>query len=175
MSKRTMDIVEYDKNWMRLFEIEKELLSDIFKDNVIRIEHFGSTSIPGIAAKPIIDIMIFVYDINKIELYDDKMKELGYTPKGENGMTGRRYFVKYKEDLINHTHHVHIYEEGGNPFIYEAFLFRDYLRVNEAARKKYEKTKKELAKQFYFEPLAYTDGKNACVAEILEEAKYCFH
>jgi len=170
-----MDVVEYDKNWVTLFEIEKELLAGIFKNNIIRIEHFGSTSIPELSAKPIIDIMVFVHDIKKVEQHNDEMKKLGYTAKGENGMTGRRYFVKFKDDMVNHSHHVHIYQENGNSFINEAFLFRDYLRVNKEAREKYETVKKELAKQFYYEPLAYTDGKHDCVMEILKEAKRDFH
>ena len=174
MARRTMDVVEYDKNWGTLFEIEKKLLADVFKNNIIKIEHFGSTSIPGLSAKPIIDIMVFVHDINEVEQHNDEMKRLGYTAKGENGMTGRRYFVKHKADTVNHSHHVHIYQENGNPFIDEAFLFRDYLRVNKGAREKYDTVKKELSKQFYYEPLAYTDGKHDCVMEILEEAKRYF-
>jgi len=174
MTRRTMDIVEYDKNWVTLFEIEKELLADVFKNNIVRIEHFGSTSIPGLSSKPIIDIMVLVHDITKIEQYNDEMKRFGYTARGEHGMTGRRYFVKYKFDMLNHSHHVHIYQEHGNPFIGEALLFRDYLCVNKEAREKYETVKKELSKQFYYEPLAYTDGKHDCVAEILKEAKQYF-
>ena len=174
MTKRTMDVVEYDKNWVTLFEIEKELLASIFKNNIIRIEHFGSTSIPGLSAKPIIDIMVFVHDIDKVEQYNDEMKKSGYTAKGENGMDGRRYFVKFKDDMVNHSHHVHIYQENGNPFINEAFLFRDYLRVNKEALERYATIKKELSKQFYFEPLSYTDGKHDCVMEIVKEAKRNF-
>jgi len=174
MAKRTMDVVEYDKNWVTLFEIEKELLANILKNNIVRIEHFGSTSIPGLSSKPIIDIMVLVRDINEIEPHNDEMKRFGYTARGEHGMTGCRYFVKCKADMLNHSHHVHIYQENGNPFIVEALLFRDYLRVNKEARKKYETVKKELSKQFYYEPLAYTDGKHDCVAEILKEAKRYF-
>ena len=118
--------------------------------------------------------MVLVHDINKVEKHDDEMKTLGYTPRGENGMTGRRYFVKYKDDMLNHSHHVHIYQENGNPFINEAFLFRDYLRVNKKALEKYATVKQELSKQFYNEPLLYTDGKHDCVMEILEEAKRYF-
>lgn len=174
MANRTMDVVEYDRNWINLFEIEKALLTNIFKDNIIRIEHFGSTSIPELSAKPIIDIMVFVYDINKVEYYNDEMKFYGYKARGENGMVGRRYFVKYKDDLVNHTHHVHIYEENSNPFTDEALLFRDYLRINKDARLKYENTKKELSKKYYNEPLAYTDGKHDCVMEIMERARKHF-
>ena len=175
MERRTMDIVDYDENWNKLFEIEKELITDVFKDNIIKIEHFGSTSIPGLSAKPIIDILVFIHDINKVEQHNDEMKIHGYTARGENGMSGRRYFVKNKDDLVNHTHHVHIYEEGSNPFIDEAFLFRDYLCVNKEAREKYDTVKKELSKKFYDKPHEYTDGKHECVLEILKEAKNYFH
>lgn len=171
MAKRSMDVVEYDNNWISLYEIEKALISNVFKDNIVKVEHFGSTSIPKLSAKPIIDIMVLVHDINVVEQYNDEMKAIGYEARGENGMAGRRYFVKYKDDLVNHSHHVHIYQEGGNSFTDEAILFRDYLRINEQVRKKYEKIKKELSERFYNDPLAYTNGKHDCVAEILEEAK----
>ena len=175
MVRRTMDVVEYDDNWVTLYEIEKELLIRVFTDNIIRIEHFGSTSVQELPAKPIIDIMVFVHNINIVDSHNSEMKRLGYKAKGEHGMTGRRMFVKYKDNSVNHTHHVHIYEEGGNPFISDALLFRNYLRINKEAREKYAQTKKELSKQFYYEPQAYTDGKHDCVMEILEEAKKFFN
>ena len=175
MIRRTMDVVEYDENWTRLFEIEKELLANAFGDNVIRIEHFGSTSVPGLAAKPIIDILVFVRDIEQVEQYNDLMQNHGYKAKGEHGMVGRRYFNKYRDDGVNKTHHVHIYEEGANPFNADVLLFRDYLRINEDARKKYELVKKELSQKFYYQPKEYSDGKNDCVMEILAQARKYFN
>ena len=106
-----------------------------------------------------------------VDNYNKDMRDFGYDVRGERGMSGRRYFVKFSDDLVNHTHHVHMYEEGRNPFVDEAILFRDYLRTNKEACEKYEKVKKELSEKFYHNPEKYTDGKHDCVLEILEEAK----
>ena len=174
-TRRTMDVVEHDLNWVRLFEIEKVLLTNVFGNNVVKIEHFGSTSIPGLAAKPIIDILVFVHSIEQVEQCNDLMQSYGYKAKGEHGMVGRRFFNKYGDDGVNKTHHVHIYEEGANPFIGEALLFRDFLRINAETCKKYERVKKELSQKYYHQPKEYTDGKTDCVMEILELAKAHFN
>lgn len=90
--QREMIVVSYDKNWISKFENTKRKLLDIFRYIVVDVEHFGSTSIVGMSAKPIIDVMVIVCDINKVDEYNEKMKSCGYVAKGENGMNGRRYF-----------------------------------------------------------------------------------
>ena len=174
MAERTMNIVEHDLRWEKMFEIEKAILKKVFNENIIQIEHIGSTSVPNLAAKPIIDIIIIVYDINKVDEFNAEMAKYGYTAKGEYGMPGRRYFVKFKEDGVNRTHHVHIFEKE-NLFTDKMLLFRDFLRVNQQARTKYENTKRELSKKYYHDSTSYTNGKSDCINEILTEAKQFFH
>lgn len=172
---RTMDVVPYDENWKTLFDKESIILRDILGDIITSIEHFGSTSIEGLSAKPIIDILVFVSDINEVDQYSDKMTAAGYDVRGEHGMPGRRYFVRFKNDNSgNHTHHIHIYQPD-NQAAKDELLFRDYLRLNEIARKEYNDVKISLSKKHYTEPLAYTNGKTECVLGILEKARGYFN
>lgn len=173
MALRTMNVEESDPRWAKMYEIEKTLMEEIFGDEILQIEHVGSTSVPFLAAKPIIDIAIIVKDINKIDQFNDLMKEHGYTAMGEYGMTGRRYFIKLKDDGVNRTHHVHIFGED-NPYTERMIIFRNYLRINPKARQKYENTKRELSKKFYHDSTSYTDGKSDCVNEIIQEAREYF-
>ena len=76
---------DYNEDWVRLYQEEADFLKSIFEDQVVRFEHFGSTSVPGLKAKPVIDMMCIVQDINRIDLYNDKMNMLGYDVAGEWG------------------------------------------------------------------------------------------
>lgn len=91
---REVLVVPYDREWKSLFKIESQHLSEILKHNVIAIHHIGSTAIPNIYAKPIIDLLVEVKDINKIDGQNEIFKTLGYQTMGEFGIVGRRYFRK---------------------------------------------------------------------------------
>lgn len=110
-----------------------EKLNQILKNEIIDIHHIGSTSVPGLSAKPIIDIMPVVKDINIVDKYNEEMQGIGYEPKGENGISGRRYFEKGGD---NRTHHVHIYQVGSYE-IKRHLAFRDYLREHIEVKKVY--------------------------------------
>jgi len=75
---RKIEVVEYDENWMKLYDEERSLIREVFKDEIVEIYHIGSTSVPGLKAKPIIDIMPVVKNIENIDKYNEKMKNLGY-------------------------------------------------------------------------------------------------
>lgn len=172
---RTMDVVPYDPNWHIMFEDEKRILENVLGDEIIKIEHFGSTNVKGLSAKPIIDIMPLVRDIEKIDQYNDQMMAVGYDIRGERGMPGRRYFVRFKEDNSgNHTHHIHIYQ-ADNPIVKDYLLFRDYIRIDEVSRKLYNDLKIKLSKQFYTQPLMYTNAKQKLVSEIIDKARKYFN
>ena len=172
---RTMDVVPYDDKWNVLYEQEKKILQDILGDIIIHIEHFGSTSVSGLSAKPIIDIIIFVKDINKVDEYNEKMRTAGYDVRGEHGITGRRFFVRIKPDISsNHSHHIHVYEQGRQS-AKDELMFRDYLRVNPEAKQAYNNLKLSLSKQFYTDPLNYTEGKTELVRNITENARVYFN
>ncbi|CAK7086722.1 MAG: hypothetical protein TIS_01906 [Tissierella sp.] len=168
---RTMDVVPYDMKWSFLYEQEKSILIEILSKIILDIQHFGSTSVVGLSAKPIIDIMILVKDINDVDRYNLSMEKVGYIAKGENDIPNRRYFVKMKSDYSEkHTHHIHIYEKG-NQKAEEELMFRDYLRIDKDAFNEYQDLKLELSKRFYTNPTAYTDGKSDCVNRIMNKAK----
>lgn len=142
---------------------------------IIDIQHFGSTSIKGLSAKPIIDIMIVVNHINQIDEYNNAMEGYGYIARGENGIEGRRYFVKLSPDNSgNHRHHIHIYQKG-NQHITDELMFRDYLRIDNEAFKEYEKNKIQASSQFRYNPIGYMEAKYDCIMRIMSKAKSYFN
>ncbi|MFD2506886.1 GrpB family protein [Halalkalibacter alkalisediminis] len=95
------------KNWNTLFQVEKEKLQCILRSEIEEIHHIGSTSINGMHAKPIIDILVVVKHIEKMDDYNEPLFEIGYEAQGENGLSGRRFFIKGGDER---THHVHMYQ-----------------------------------------------------------------
>jgi len=171
-----MLVVPYDQSWPALYERERAALAGILGDLLVDIQHFGSTAIPGIHAKPIIDVMVVVKQIELVDARNGAMIAGGYSPRGENGIPGRRYFVRLKEESArqgngeNHAAHIHIYGPG-NPHTADELLFRDFLRVNREAFTQYEAVKRQAASKHRFSPAKYVDAKHACVMEIMEQAK----
>ncbi|OMF60879.1 hypothetical protein BK139_08395 [Paenibacillus sp. FSL R5-0490] len=159
---RKVTVTRYNPDWEYKFQSESELIKTIFQEEIRAIHHFGSTSVPGLAAKPVIDIMPVVKDIERVDRFNTEMISLGYEPRGEYGLPGRRYFQKGGNQR---THHVHIYEKGSHE-ITRHLAFRDYLRENGEDAKQYGTLKFELAKQFPFDIDSYIKGKEALVQEI---------
>ncbi|WP_141432210.1 GrpB family protein [Bacillus sp. 03113] len=163
---RKVEVIPYQEQWSFMFEEEANHLHHLFGDEIIDIYHIGSTAVNGLKAKPIIDIMPVVKDINKIDTFNMDMKSLGYEPKGENGIPNRRYFQKGGD---NRTHHVHIYQEG-DPNIERHLAFRDYLREYSVWRKIYSNLKEELAQKFPNDIESYIIGKEQLVLDIERNA-----
>jgi len=168
--KREMKIVPYDENWINQFTEIKAKLVKIFGDLATDIQHFGSTSIKGMSAKPIIDVMVIVNNITGVDAFNEKMIEAGYVPKGENGVDGRRYFQMFSDDGINHTQHIHCYEKK-NQQAMDELMFRDYLRIDKEAFDAYLAVKMEASQKFRFSSVEYTVYKTACINEIMRKAK----
>ena len=165
---RETNIMPWTEEWGKLYSEEENLLKRIFKNELVDIFHIGSTSIPTIGyAKPIIDILIVVKDIEKVDSYISIMEELGYVSKGENGITGRRYFPKGEE---NRTHHVHIFQIGSE-HIKPLLDFKEYLINNPLEAKEYGELKINLTKQFPKEHHKYQEGKQQFVNELAIKAK----
>ncbi|NQX45550.1 GrpB family protein [Paenibacillus tritici] len=135
---------EYNPDWVNRYQEEAAFLTTILADEIVRFEHFGSTSVPGLQAKPVIDMMCIVKDINKIDLYNDRMHSLGYDVAGDWGIPGRRLFRKGGEER---THHIHCYQTD-NPQIERHLIFRDYLRCHPEEVTRYSKFKQELVERF---------------------------
>lgn len=166
LAMRRVEVVQFSEKWRFDFEMEAAILKEIFSAELIEIHHIGSTSIHGLSAKPIIDIMPVVKDIAQIDRYDGKMAAIGYEAKGENGITGRRYFQKGEDER---THHIHIYENG-SPEIDRHLAFRDFLRAHPEKVKAYGNLKEKLAQQFPYDIEAYINGKAELAAWIEQEA-----
>lgn len=154
-------LTEFSENWALLFQQEAKYLSSIFGDEIIKFEHFGSTSVYGLKAKPIIDMMCIVKDIKKVDSFNDQMDALGYDVAGEWGIEGRRLFRKGGE---NRTHHIHFYQVD-NPQIKRHIIFRDYLRAHPEEVVRYSRFKEELASRFE-NTREYSPAKKSFVQEM---------
>src|SRR5699024_704975 len=104
---------DYDGSWAQMYRNEVQILKEIFGREIIHFEHFGSTAVPGMKAKPVIDMMCIVDNIKNVDKFNEQMKSMGYDVAGEWGIKGRRLFRKGGE---NRTHHIHFYQTG-NPQI----------------------------------------------------------
>ncbi|WP_164669810.1 GrpB family protein [Virgibacillus doumboii] len=163
---RKVEVVPYNNQWPFFFEKESGELKRIFGTEIIEIHHIGSTSVAGLSAKPVIDMIPVARDITQIDAYNDAMKENGYEAMGENGIRGRRYFQKGGDER---THHVHIFE-AGDPAIERHLAFRNYLRAHSNAAKQYGDLKEELSRLFPYDMESYIEGKAQFVADMEQKA-----
>lgn len=141
---RKLEVTLYNKDWPLMFEEEAEKLRKIFGSEIIEIYHIGSTSVDGLIAKPVIDIMPVVKDVNQVDYFNTAMVDIGYEPKGENGLPGRRYFQKGGDQR---THHIHFYEIGDSE-VERHLAFRNYLCWHPNAVKEYGNLKKNCPSAF---------------------------
>jgi GrpB-like predicted nucleotidyltransferase (UPF0157 family)/GNAT superfamily N-acetyltransferase len=155
-------VVSYDSEWLCMFEREAKLIKIALGNNCIDIHHIGSTSVPGLKAKPIIDILPVVKDILPVDQTVLAMADLGYEAKGEYGIPFRRYFQKRS---AHSRHNVHIFEQG-NPEIDRHLKFRNWMRLHVSDRDAYGKLKAELALKFSHDIMNYCLGKDAFIADI---------
>jgi GrpB-like predicted nucleotidyltransferase (UPF0157 family) len=167
MSK--VELVPHNPALSRQFEAEAPRLLQALGGwaweggQVFSLEHVGSTSIPGVVAKPCVDIAIAVYPFPLEQTFIMALESLGYDYKGEHGISGRQYFQRGP-----HDYHLHVYEAGSDLFV-EHVLFRDYLRTHQEARQRYENLKLGLA-QSSKTRVAYTDGKVPLIQVLIKEA-----
>ncbi|MDJ0333350.1 GrpB family protein [Planococcus sp. S3-L1] len=163
---REVRVLPYDEQWVSLFVKEATKLKGMLGEEIVSIHHFGSTSIPGLQAKPVIDILAIVKEITLVDTYTNQLEGLGYEGKGENGIPGRRYFQKGGDER---THHLHIYQIGSLE-IERHLAFRDYLRTHSVARKEYGKLKSRLSQKFPYDIESYIQGKEQLALKIQKEA-----
>jgi GrpB-like predicted nucleotidyltransferase (UPF0157 family) len=162
-------LVEYNSDWPKAFEKECSLLIQATDGSVAKIEHIGSTSVPGLLSKPIIDIMVGLADFSMADTYVPKIVNLGYTyfPEYEDVMPNRRFFKKLFDGTA--THHIHM-TEIDSEFWQRHLLFRDYLRRNSETANKYALLKKELAKQGWADSNDFAKAKTKFIKKIEEQA-----
>lgn len=160
---RRVQVVPYDLSWKHNFKVEAEQITSALGDIVVAIHHIGSTAIPGVYAKPIIDCLLEVDDILRLDSRTSVMEALGYEAMGEFGLSGRRYFRKDDAQGVR-THHVHAYEAGSSE-VQRHLAFRDYMIASPSAAQAYSDLKRRLARDHPYDTQAYMDGKDAFVKE----------
>ena len=158
-----IEVVEYNPKWPHMFQKEAAKIQAALGDNCITVHHIGSTSVLGLSAKPIIDIVPVVYDIKAIASHNAHMQHLGYEVKNEYGFMMRRFFIK------PNAFHVHVFEKD-NPEIERHLKFRDWMRTNPEDREAYAYLKNQLAKKNANDMNSYCFAKDEFVANIDEKA-----
>lgn len=162
-------VVEYSPGWPELFEQEKYLLQEILANTGVVIEHVGSTSVVGLAAKPIIDLMLGLPDFSLADSLIPKItaQDYVYVSKYEDVMPDRRYFTKKQGQTT--THHLHMVEIGSE-FWQRHLLFRNFLRQNPETAQAYEALKKELAQREWQDSNDYAEAKTEFIRSIEAQA-----
>ncbi len=155
-------LAPYEPNWPLLFLAEKERLFASLGTYVLDVQHIGSTSIPGMPAKPIFDIGVAVVNFEEAARCVPLLEQLGYKYKSENGIPRRHYFVKGEP----RTHHLHMLEIDSEEWK-SHLRFRDYLRTNPASAQAYASLKQTLATQFAADREAYQCGKDDFIKAVL--------
>jgi GrpB-like predicted nucleotidyltransferase (UPF0157 family) len=156
---------EYDSEWPRLFEREAERIHAALGDRALAVEHAGSTSVPGLAAKPIIDIVLVVADSANEAAYVPALEASGYVLRIREPDWFEHRLFKGPETNVN----LHVFSNGCIE-VNRMLAFRDHLRANEDDRRRYEDAKRELAAQQWKYVQHYADAKSVVVTEILARA-----
>ncbi|MEL7118355.1 MAG: GrpB family protein [Bacteroidota bacterium] len=149
-------IVKYNPAWPKEFEQEAASIKATLDEVLTNIFHIGSTSVPGLVAKPIIDIMLEVTDLLALDAKSQDMEQLNYEVMGEYGIPGRRYFRKGGD---HRTHHVHAFLTG-DPNLKRHLAFRDYLRAHPDIALAYGALKLEIANKGNGDTAHYSESKD---------------
>ncbi|HEX7956021.1 MAG TPA: GrpB family protein [Pyrinomonadaceae bacterium] len=165
---RKVEVVPHDPRWRDAFEAEAKRVAAALGENVVAVHHIGSTAIPGIYAKPIVDMLVEVGDIAEVDGRSSAMESLGYEVMGEYGIPGRRYFRKDDREGIR-THHIHAFE-AGSAEASRHLAFRDYMTAHPADAQKYSELKRRLAEEHPHSPDGYMDGKDDFIKEMERRA-----
>jgi GrpB-like predicted nucleotidyltransferase (UPF0157 family) len=160
-----VELVDYDPSWAVLYEQEAATLRPIFDGRLAGIEHIGSTAVPGLCAKPIVDILIGLRELSLSDHDIAEMSAAGYEYLGELGLPGRLFFRKGEP----RTHNVHVVEHGGDHWE-RHLVFRDALRSDLEARRRYDELKRRLAAEGHPRE-AYTELKTPFIRAVEERAR----
>ena len=161
-----IQVVDYDPDWPRLFRREAERIRAVLGERVVRLEHVGSTSVPGLAAKPIIDILLVVPDSSEEPAYVPDLEAAGYVLVIREPERHQHRVFKGPDTNV----HLHVYSPG-SPEIERYLVFRDRLRSDPADRERYQRIKRELAQRDWRYVQQYADAKTEVVEEIIARAQ----
>jgi len=160
---RPVTVVPYDPQWPAAFERGAREVKAALGESLLAIHHIGSTSIPGIHAKPIIDMLAVASDLSPVDEYKKHMREIGYEAMGEFGIDGRRYFRRDNVAGVR-TEQVHAFE-AESPHVRRHLAFRDFLQAHAGLALEYSQLKQRLAAAHPFDIEAYMDGKEAFIRQ----------
>ena len=172
-------LAEYDPRWPELFAAEAACVrAALGADLIVAVEHFGSTSVPGLSAKPVIDMLVGARSITEARVQAvPALEALGYAFWYDNPNTAHLFFVKGLPPNGPRTHHIHMVEPGtfrdpkNEAFLFwDRLLFRDYLRAHPEEARRYEAVKRDLAARFPEDREAYTSGKTEYVNRVMQKA-----
>ena len=163
-----IEVVDYDRDWPRQYAAERDRIDAAIGDVILAIEHVGGTAVPGLPAKPVIDLMVGVEDIERAGPAVAGLINLGYEyiPELESQLPDRRYFRKGAPE----THHVHMVPVSSDYWA-EHLLFRDYLRSHPQAAEEYGKLKRGLAGRHRLDRDAYRAGKVPFIDTVVAAAR----
>jgi GrpB-like predicted nucleotidyltransferase (UPF0157 family) len=158
-----VEVVPHDSRWQDAFVEAAAEITTVLGDAIAAIHHIGSTAIPGIYAKPIVDLLIEVKSLTFVDARNAAMNAIGYEAMGEFGIPGRRYFRKHNV-VGTRTHHIHIFEQG-TPQCDRHLAFRDYMIAHPEEAQQYSQLKRNLADQYPQDIESYMDGKDSFIRE----------
>jgi len=159
----TITVVAYDPAWPAQFNELRSMILPAVGDAAVAIEHVGSTAVPGLAAKPIIDIDVVVASPAMVSVAIERLAVIGYEHQGNLGVEGREAFKNSPGSL---RHHLYVCTQGGTA-LHNHLSLRDYLRSNPDAAAKYGRLKAQLAMRFPADIDRYIDGKTDFILEVL--------
>jgi GrpB-like predicted nucleotidyltransferase (UPF0157 family) len=161
----TVRVVPYDPAWPLLFNAEARRIELALAPRSIVLEHTGSTSVPGLAAKPVLDILAGFVAESAVAPYIERLVSIGYIHRGERGIPGREFFRRGAP----RAYHIHL-AAIGSAFWREHLAFRDYLRTHPSVRDEYARLKQALAAQFPNDRESYIEAKASFVRQVIEWA-----
>lgn len=164
---RRIIVLPYDAHWVDLFHQEAKTLAALLGQEMVAIHHIGSTAIPDMSAKPIIDILVEVRSLDAVDTLTPQFAAAGYLARGEHGIVGRRFFLKGTEE--QRSHHIHIFQQH-SPEIARHLVFRDYMIAHPGDATTYSRLKEELARRYPENAADYVAGKDAFVREMERRA-----
>ncbi|WP_207515409.1 GrpB family protein [Longitalea luteola] len=168
-----VEIESYNPDWQLMAGEISARLANVLGENLTCVEHIGSTAVPGLAAKPVIDLIPVVNSLTQLDEQKQLVEELGYKWHGEFGIAGRR-FCTYTNGAGKRLIHLHFFEKGFGA-ITRHLAFRDYLRAHPAVARQYEAEKRRAAQLHANDSLAYNDEKAAWVKHYEKEALNWYH
>jgi len=161
---RTVVVSPPDAKWPADYDSERRKIESALGTCLIRTHHIGSTSIAGIYAKPIIDLLAEVTTLCELDTHTREMQRLGYEVMGEYGIAGRRFFRKNNSKGIR-SHHIHAFATGSAE-LERHLAFRDFLRAHEKWAERYSDLKRQLARAHPSDIEAYMDGKDGFIKAV---------